>query len=162
MGLDKIFPKNKIFGKYNLTYLDTNKIQEVDVISGAFMMIRKTLFEKIGFFDERFFMFGEDIDLCYRIKELGYKIYYNPSTEIIHYKGESVKNAPYDMISIFYTAMDLYFKKYVQKYKYWKYISIFVKLALLIRKSFSYVKLLLSQVISLFIDTCYKIYIISR
>ena len=117
------------------------------------MLIPKKVLEHVGNFDERFFMFGEDIDLCYRIKELGYKIYYNPNTEIIHYKGESVKNAPYDMINVFYSAMNLYFKKYSKKYRFWALISIFVKIALLIRKSTSYIRLAFSKTVSLFLDS---------
>ncbi len=153
LGLDRIFPKSKIFGGYNLTYLNTETKHEVDVISGAFMIVPMKVFKEIGDFDERFFMFGEDIDICHRIKEGGYKIYYNPITEIIHYKGESVKNAPFDMISVFYSAMDIYFKKYSQKYKYWKFISLVVKLGLFLRKTFSYAKLLISNLISVLVDT---------
>ena len=116
------------------------------------MMIPRKVFQKIGNFDERFFMFGEDIDICYRIKAAGYKIYYTPISEIIHYKGESVKNAPFDMINVFYSAMDLYFKKYSQKYKYWNLISLIVKAGLFLRKSLSYSKLLLTNLISVFLD----------
>jgi hypothetical protein len=152
LGLDRLFPKSKIFGNYNLTYLDTEKGHEVDVISGAFMLIPIKILKEIGVFDERFFMFGEDIDICYRIKEAGYKIYYTPITEIIHYKGESVKSSPFDMINVFYSSMDLYFKKYSKKYKYWNFISIFVKAGLFIRKSFSYSKLIISNLISVFAD----------
>ena len=152
LGLDRLFPKSRIFGKYNLTYLDIEKEHEVDVISGAFMMLPIKILKEIGGFDERFFMFGEDIDICYRIKEAGYKIYYTPITEIIHYKGESVKSAPFDMINVFYSAMDLYFKKYSKKYKYWNFISIFVKVALFLKKSFSYSKLLITNLISVFVD----------
>ncbi len=151
-GLDRIFPKSKFFGQYNLTYLDIDKEHEVDVISGACMMVPKKIFQKIGNFDERFFMFGEDIDICHRIKAAGYKICYVPTSEIIHYKGESVKNAPFDMINVFYSAMDLYFKKYSQKYRYWNLISSIVKIGLFLRKSLSYSKLLLTNLISFFID----------
>ena len=155
LGLDKLFPKSKLFGKYNLTYINRNKIHDVDVISGAFMIVPREILENIGGFDERFFMFGEDIDLCYRIKELGYKIYYNPNTEIIHYKGESVKNAPYDMINVFYSAMNLYFKKYSSKYKFWGLISVFVKLALSFRRLISYVKLAFAKTVPFLLDTAF-------
>ena len=109
-SIDKIFPKSKIFGKYNLTYLDVNKIHKVDAISGAFMMFNKKIVTEIGLLDENFFMFAEDIDFCYRIKNKGYDIIYNPNAEIMHYKGESVKSAPYDMVNIFYNAMEIYLK----------------------------------------------------
>tara|TARA_B100000676_G_C18086925_1_gene855855 strand:+ start:752 stop:2803 length:2052 start_codon:yes stop_codon:yes gene_type:complete len=150
--LDKLFPKSKVFGKYNLTYLDIDKEHEVDVLSGAFMLIRRKIFKLVNGFDQRFFMFGEDIDLCHKIKDLGYKVIYSPTTEIIHYKGESVKSAPYDMINVFYSAMDIYYDKYSSKYKYWKFISQLVKLGLFFRKSFSLFKMLLSNLITLFID----------
>tara|TARA_A100001011_G_C14315847_1_gene847939 strand:- start:2316 stop:4367 length:2052 start_codon:yes stop_codon:yes gene_type:complete len=150
--LDKLFPKNKIFGNYNLTYLNIDKEHEVDVLSGAFMLIPRKIFNLVDGFDERFFMFGEDIDLCHKIKDQGYKIIYSPITEIIHYKGESVKNAPYDMINVFYSAMDIYYHKYSTKYKYWKLISALVKVVLYFRKSFSLFKMLLSNLLTLFID----------
>ena len=150
--LDKLFPKSKVFGKYNLTYLYIDKEHEVDVLSGAFMLIRRKIFKLVNGFDQRFFMFGEDIDLCHKIKDLGYKVIYSPTTEIIHYKGESVKSAPYDMINVFYSAMDIYYDKYSSKYKYWKFISQLVKLGLFFRKSFSLFKMLLSNLITLFID----------
>jgi len=153
LGLDKIFLKNKFFGKYNLTYLDTDKIHKVDAISGAFMFFNKELINKVGLFDEAFFMFAEDIDLCHRIKDLGYDIYYNPNTEIIHYKGESVKNAPYDMINVFYSSMNIYFNKYADKYKYWRFISIFVKSGLWVRRFFSHLKFIFNNLLTLFLDT---------
>ena len=156
--LDKLFPKSKIFGKYNLTYLDIDKEHEVDVLSGAFMFIPRKIFKLINGFDERFFMFGEDIDLCHKIKDLGYKIIYSPITEIIHYKGESVKSAPYDMINVFYSAMDIYYDKYSNKYRYWKFISVLVKVGLYFRKSFSLFKMLLSNLINLFIDLFFIFY----
>ena len=155
--LDRLFPKSKIFGKYNLTYLNENKIQNVDAISGAFMMFRKSLYNKIGSFDERFFMFGEDIDYCYRIKEAKLSVVYNPKSEILHYKGESVKNAPYDMVNIFYSAMNIYFDKYTSKNKHWYLIKYFMKVGLFIRKGISYVRLLLNNILPLFIDVFFII-----
>ncbi|MCR6638462.1 MAG: glycosyltransferase [Sporocytophaga sp.] len=90
-GFSFLFPKSRKFGKYHLTYLDKDKIQEVEVLSGAFMIIRKSVLDKIGLLDEDYFMYGEDIDLSYRILKGGYKNYYYPETRIIHYKGESTK-----------------------------------------------------------------------
>jgi len=87
--LEKIFSQSKIFGQYHQTWKDLSQIHQVDVISGAFFMIRKDVFEKVGFLDERFFMYAEDIDLCLRLKKKGYKIAYNPGTKIIHYKKSS-------------------------------------------------------------------------
>lgn len=111
-GLAKIFPKSKIFGKYHLGYLDENKINEVDVMAGAFMLIRKKVLDEIGLLDEHFFMYGEDIDLSYRIKKAGWKNYYFPETRIIHYKGESTKKGSLDYVKMFYGAMLVFSKKH--------------------------------------------------
>lgn len=112
-GLSTLFPKSKIFARYNLTYLDENKSYEVDAISGSFMMMRKEVYEKVGGFDERFFMYGEDLDLCYRIQKAGFKVFYVHSTQIIHYKGESTKRSSLDETKVFYNAMHLFVKKHL-------------------------------------------------
>ncbi len=111
-GLAALFPKSKVFGKYHLGYLNENEIHEVDVLAGAFMMIRKSVLDKIGMLDEAFFMYGEDIDLSYRIVEAGYKNYYFPETRIIHYKGESTKKASFNYVKMFYTAMKIFAVKH--------------------------------------------------
>src|SRR5690606_308533 len=87
-GLSAIFPKSKTFAKYHLAYLDKDETNEIEVLSGAFMWMRKSVLDKIGYLDEAFFMYGEDIDLSYRITQAGYKNYYFPEAQIIHYKGE--------------------------------------------------------------------------
>jgi GT2 family glycosyltransferase len=112
-GLSTLFPKSKLFARYNLTYLDENQTYEVDAISGSFMMLKKEVYEKVGGFDEQFFMYGEDLDLCYRIQKAGYKIYYLHTTQIIHYKGESTKRSSLDETKIFYKAMHLFVKKHL-------------------------------------------------
>ena len=111
-GLSKIFPKSKIFAKYNLTYLDPDETYPVPAISGSFMMIKKRALDEAGFFDERFFMYCEDIDLCHRINHAGYKIYYVPTSQIIHYKGESTKKNNIDYIVSFNKALYQFFEKY--------------------------------------------------
>ncbi len=113
IGLSGLFPKSKKFGAYNLTYLDPDALTEVDAISGSFMILRKEMLDSVGFLDEEFFMFGEDLDLCYRIKQAGWKIYYVPSTEIIHFKGESTKTVPaLKSVSDFYKAMHIFVGKH--------------------------------------------------
>jgi hypothetical protein len=84
-----MFPKSKIFDSYYLNYLDDNIQHEIDACEGAFMLTRRKDLEKVGFFDEDFFFYGEDLDLCFRFKKLGYKILYTPITKVIHYKGVS-------------------------------------------------------------------------
>jgi len=112
-GLSTLFPNSRLFARYNLTYLDENKTHEVDAISGSFMMMKREVYEKVGGFDEQFFMYGEDLDLCYRIQKSGWKVYYTPDTQIIHYKGESTKRSSLDDTKIFYDAMNLFVKKHL-------------------------------------------------
>ena len=111
-GLSKIFNKSKIFGKYHLGFLDENKIHQVDILSGAFMLLRKSVLDKVGLLDEKFFMYGEDIDLSYRIILAGYKNYYFPETRIIHYKGECTKKSSINYVFVFYRAMVIFAQKH--------------------------------------------------
>ena len=115
MGLSKLFPKSRLFARYNLTYLDENQTYEVDAISGAFMMMRKEVYEQIGGFDKQFFMYGEDLDWCWRCKESGYKVWYYPKTTIVHYKGESSRKTPFKMLKAFHDAMWIFYKKHYYK-----------------------------------------------
>ena len=111
-GLSSIFSGSKIFGKYNLTYLSPDESTEVDAISGSCMMIRRTAYEQIGGLDESFFMYGEDLDWCYRVQQAGWKVFYVAETKIIHYKGESTRRSDIDELSIFYKAMRLFVRKH--------------------------------------------------
>ncbi|MDR1345168.1 MAG: glycosyltransferase [Bacteroidales bacterium] len=110
-GLSKFFPKSKKFGTYHLTYLDNNEIHSVEVLSGAFMLMRKSVLDQTGYLDEDYFMYGEDIDLSCRIIRSGYKNYYFPETQIIHYKGESTKKNSVNYVFVFYKAMQIFAKK---------------------------------------------------
>jgi len=112
MGLSTLFPKSKLFARYNLTYLNENQTYEVDAVSGAFLMMSKKAYETIGGFDPQFFMYGEDLDLCYRAQKSGFKVYYVHSTEIIHYKGESTRRSSIDETKVFYDAMHLFVRKH--------------------------------------------------
>ena len=114
-GLSALFPSSKLFGKYNLTYLDQNATYEVDALSGSFMMLRREVYQQIGGLDEDFFMYGEDLDWCYRIQQSGWKIFYAPLTQIIHYKGESTKRSSIDEIKTFYKAMYLFVQKHFRR-----------------------------------------------
>jgi len=111
-GLSALFPKSKLFSKYHLGYLDKDKTHQVDVLSGAFMLLRKKALQKTGLLDESFFMYGEDIDLSYRITQAGYKNYYYPGTRIIHYKGESTKKGSLNYVFVFYNAMIVFARKH--------------------------------------------------
>lgn len=111
-GLSKLFPKSRLFNRYHLGYLAEHQTHEVDVLAGAFMFIRKKVLDEIGLLDEAFFMYGEDIDLSYRIVKAGYKNYYFPHTSIIHYKGESTKKGSLNYVRTFYNAMLIFARKH--------------------------------------------------
>lgn len=111
-GLSALFPKSKTFGRYHLGYLDRNQTHSVEVLSGAFMLLRKAALDKVGLLDEDYFMYGEDIDLSYRIILGGYKNYYFHDTRIIHYKGESTKKSSVNYVFVFYRAMVIFAKKH--------------------------------------------------
>ncbi|MBL7924531.1 MAG: glycosyltransferase [Bacteroidia bacterium] len=111
-GLSALFPKSKTFGRYHLGFLDEHETQEVDVLSGAFMLLRRSTLDKTGLLDEDYFMYGEDIDLSYRITKAGYKNYYYPGTRIIHYKGESTKKSSVNYVFVFYKAMVIFARKH--------------------------------------------------
>lgn len=113
-GLSKLFPGSKIFDQYHLGYLNKDETHAVDVLAGAFMLLRKSVLDKIGLLDEAFFMYGEDIDLSYRIVKAGYKNYYFADTTIIHYKGESTKKGSLNYVRTFYNAMIIFAKKHFQ------------------------------------------------
>jgi GT2 family glycosyltransferase/lipopolysaccharide/colanic/teichoic acid biosynthesis glycosyltransferase len=151
IGLDKLFPNSRLAGRYNLNYLDPDEIHNVDAISGSCMFIRSELFNKIGGFDEQFFMYGEDIDLCYQIHQQGFEVHYLPTTQIMHYQGESVKSAPYDSLNAFYQAMILFSEKHFSKGR-----SILSKLVIrsgiFFRKSISMIDEKRSQMISIALD----------
>jgi len=110
LWLSKLFPNSKRFGGYHLKYLDKNAIHPVDILAGAFMLVRKEAIEKAGNLDEHFFMYGEDIDWSYRITQSGYTNYYFPEP-IIHYKGESTKK-DIKYVKHFYEAMLIFFNKH--------------------------------------------------
>jgi GT2 family glycosyltransferase len=111
-GLSRLFPKSKIFSRYHLGHLDKNQNHEVDVLAGAFMMVKKEVLDKTGGFDKTFFMYGEDIDLIYRIQKAGYKNYYVAETSIIHFKGESTKRGSLNYVRMFYSAMSVFVRKH--------------------------------------------------
>ena len=111
-GLSRLFPRHPRFGRYNLEYLDPDQLAEVDSLAGSFMWIRGSVLQTVGLLDERFFMYGEDIDLCYRIKERGWKIYYDPAVTVLHYKGASSRQRSAASIRHFYRAMRLFYDKH--------------------------------------------------
>jgi GT2 family glycosyltransferase len=139
IGFSRLFPKSNIFARYNLTYLDENEIYPVDAISGSFMFIRRAAFEKVGYLDEDYFMYCEDVDYCYRITRSGWKIYYAPVSDIIHYKGESTKKNNLDYVLNFNKSLYLFYKKHFHK-KYFFLFAWFILLGIFLRGVFIYTK----------------------
>jgi len=133
-GLSRFFPGSRTFGKYHLGYLDKDEINEVDILSGAFMFMRREALDKTGLLDEDFFMYGEDIDLSYRIIKAGYKNFYFPETRIIHYKGESTKKSSVNYVFVFYRAMAIFAGKHFSQ-KNARMFSLLINMAIWLRAS---------------------------
>lgn len=111
-GLSSLFHTSTYFNRYHLGYLPENETNEVDVLVGCFMFCRKSVIDEVGSFDESYFMYGEDIDLSYKIKRAGYQNIYFPETTVIHYKGESTKKGSLNYVKMFYQAMIIFAKKH--------------------------------------------------
>ncbi len=135
-GLSKLLPKSKRFGKYHLTYLSPEETHEIEVLSGAFMFMRMEALDKSGLLDEDFFMYGEDIDLSYRLIKAGYKNYYYPDTRIIHYKGESTKKSSVNYVFVFYNAMIIFARKHFSSSGAGIY-TVLIKMAIYLRAGMS-------------------------
>lgn len=116
VGLAALFPKSKLFASYNMTYADPDQVTEVDAVSGSFFCMRSDLYRELKGFDEDFFMYGEDLDLCFRAKAQGFKNYYTPSTNILHFKGQSCKTRRWKSYVDFYKAMIIFVKKHRNLY----------------------------------------------
>ncbi len=116
-GLSRLFPHSRLIARYNLTYLPDDQTAEVDSVMGAFMLVRAEALAQAGLFDERFFMYGEDLDLAYRIKARGWKVFYYPAVEILHHKGASSRKQSQRSIREFYRAMHIFYRKhYARRY----------------------------------------------
>ncbi|MCL3781699.1 glycosyltransferase [Prolixibacteraceae bacterium JC049] len=144
-GLSKLFPKSKKFGQYHLSFLDKDENHEIDVLCGAFMLMRADALEKVGLLDEEYFMYGEDIDLSYRIQQGGYKVIYFADTTIIHYKGESTKKGSVNYVRIFYNAMIIFARKHFSKQGAGLYVFI-IKIAIYLRALLAIIRRMVQQV----------------
>jgi O-antigen biosynthesis protein len=152
-GLARLFPKSKIFARYHLGHLPENENHEADVLAGAFMMIPKKILADVGNFDEQFFMYGEDVDLSYRIQKAGYKNYYFAESSIIHFKGESTKRGSLNYVRLFYKAMSLFVKKHYSGSKAGIFIFL-IQTAIIIRAFFSALGNLLKKIGLPMLDAC--------
>ena len=151
-GLARMFPRSKTFARYHLGHLSENENHEVDVLAGAFMMIPKTVLEQVGNFDESFFMYGEDVDLSFRIQQAAcaatggrYKNYYFAESSIIHFKGESTKRGSLNYVRLFYKAMSLFVKKHYSGSRAGIFIFL-IQMAIIIRAGFSAIGNLLKKI----------------
>lgn len=148
-GISKILGKTKLFGGYNLGYLDLSKTHEIDALAGAFMIVKREAGEQVGWWDEDYFFYGEDLDFCYLLKEKGWKIYYVPEVSILHYKGVSggIKNISKDFTTANeetriksqkerFRAMRLFYKKHYEK-KYPGFITWLVYLGVSLKERLS-------------------------
>lgn len=135
-GISALFPRSKRFSRYHLGHLSKNEDHEIEVLSGAFMMIRKKVLDQIGLLDENFFMYGEDIDLSYRITQAQYKNLYLSRTSIIHYKGESTKKSSINYVYVFYRAMAIFARKHFSQTNA-KLFSFLINLAIYLRAGFA-------------------------
>ncbi len=153
-GLSRLFPNSKLFGKYHLGYLSEFETNEIEILSGAFMLMRKKALDKVGLLDEDFFMYGEDIDLSYRILLGGYKNVYFPETRIIHYKGESTKKSSVNYVFVFYRAMVIFAKKHFSQ-KNAKLFSFFINAAIYFRASLAIISRFIKKTALPLIDVVY-------
>lgn len=140
-GFTRLFPHSARFARYYLGHLSHDQTHDIEILSGAYMFLRKSVLDKIGLLDEDFFMYGEDIDLSYRILKAGNKNYYYPDTRIIHYKGESTKKGSINYVMVFYQAMIIFAKKHfsgnhAKTYRLVINIAIYLRAALAIISRF--------------------------
>ena len=150
-GLSKLFPKSKKFGAYHATYIGEDETHEVEVLAGAFMMLRRSVLDEVGLLDEDYFMYGEDIDLSYRILKGGYKNYYFPQTRIIHYKGESTKKGSLNYVYVFYNAMQIFARKHFSANNA-KIFNLAINAAIWFRASLAAIKRIFSRLMLPILD----------
>ena len=151
-GLIKLVPKSERFARYYMGHLPNDQINEIEILAGAFMFMRKKTLDTVGLLDEDFFMYGEDIDLSYRIIKAGYKNYYLPEPSIIHYKGESTKKGSINYVMVFYKAMILFAQKHFTSGEARLYTSA-IRIAIYLRAMLSLAKRGLIQIILPLLDS---------
>ena len=145
-GLEKLFPKNKLFSGYSLGWMNFDSVHEIDVLAGAFMLVRRKAGKEAGWWDEDYFFYGEDIDFCYMLREKKWKIYYVPNVSIVHYKGVSggLKNVSKEITTASeetkkraskwrFEAMRIFYNKHYKNRYPW-IINLFVDLAISLKE----------------------------
>jgi N-acetylglucosaminyl-diphospho-decaprenol L-rhamnosyltransferase len=119
VGLSRLFPRSRRFGRYNMTFLDENQVAEVDSVVGAFMLVRGEAIRQVGLLDERFFMYGEDLDWALRIKRAGWKVYYNPAVQVLHVKRAASRHSSKAQIEFHRASRLFYYKHYAASTPLW-------------------------------------------
>ena len=132
MGLSRLFPDSERFGRYNCTYLNPDRIAEVDSVMGAFMLVRAEAIAEVGLLDSQFFMYGEDLDWAYRMKRAGWKVLYNPDVTITHVKKAAARQSPRAQVE-FYRAMDIFYHKHYAASTPW-YLHVVIVSAIALRQ----------------------------
>lgn len=150
-GIYHLFPNSSFFNGYYAGHLDKNAIHEVDVLTGAFLFVRKKVWELVGGLDEDYFMYGEDIDISYKIQKSGYKNYYFPEVTIVHYKGESTSKGSLNYVIAFYKAMIIFTKKHYGGSNKWALISL-LSIAVWMKALFHSMQALLYKLRFIFLD----------
>lgn len=148
-GLQKLFPKSKLFAQYNQTFKSIDETYFIDAVIGAFMFARTDIIREIGGFDPSFFMYGEDLDLCYRVQKHGFKVAYIHSTSIIHYKGESTKRSSINEVKHFYQAMEIFANKH---FAYSSFFLFFLRIGIFLRSVLAYLNKSKRDLIIIFAD----------
>lgn len=143
-GLSKLFPRSPLFARYHLRYLSDLAPQCIDILSGAYMLCRTDVLQQLRGFDEDFFMYGEDIDLSYRIVKAGYQNWFLP-TPMVHYKGESTHKDSMRYVRVFYDAMLIFYRKHFPRFNVIFYP--FVKLGVLIRAGMAMARRLIKRLV---------------
>ena len=124
-GLWKRYPNSRKFARYDMNYLSWDEPHRIDIVSGAFCMVKREVIMKVGLLDEDYFMYGEDIDLSYRMQKAGYTNWYLP-VEILHYKGESTQKTSFRYVHVFYGAMFIFFRKHFASASHWLSIPVHI------------------------------------
>lgn len=143
-GLCALYPESKTFGRYYMSFLSWGEPVKIQIISGAFCLLRHSAIDKVGLLDEDYFMYGEDIDISYRLLKSGYENWYLPLS-ILHYKGESTQKSSFRYVHVFYEAMLIFFKKHYHNFSF--FISAPIKLAILFKAFMELVKIQFNRAI---------------
>lgn len=147
--LSRLFPNHPMFARYNMTFADEDSLLEVDALSGSCMMVRRDAINRVGLLDEDIFMFGEDIDWCWRVKQAGWSVFYVPTAQVYHYHGASSRLRPVGATINLHKGMEVFYRKHLAP-KYWPPFNLLIYTAIWAR---ALLFIILGSVKRLFVDT---------